>query len=75
LPVWKERFENYLSDEELAYGGWLMRRLDEGKEESVRLLNVMESASGLKSLRLSSGQGQVIASAKLWRCPIDIRSM
>ncbi len=30
-----------------------MRRLDEGKEESVRLLNVMESASGLKSLRLN----------------------
>jgi len=57
LPVWKERFENYLSDEELGYGGWLMRRLDEGKEESVSLLNVMESASGLKSLRLSSGQG------------------
>jgi len=34
-----------------------MSRLDEGKEEPVSLLNVMEAASGLKSLRLSSGQG------------------
>ena len=69
LPVWKERFENYLSDEELAYGGWLMRRLDEGKEESVSLLNVMESASGLKSLRLSSGLGASYSFSKSLAMP------
>ncbi|MDD8019788.1 MAG: RHS repeat-associated core domain-containing protein [Acidobacteriota bacterium] len=46
-----------------------MRRLDEGKEESVRLLNVMESASGLKSLRLSSGLGASYSFSKSLAMP------
>ena len=43
--------------------------VDEGKEESVRLLNVMESASGLKSLRLSSGLGASYSFSKSLAMP------
>ena len=43
--------------------------VDEGKEESVSLLNVMESASGLKSLRLSSGLGASYSFSKTLAMP------
>ncbi|MGC8893196.1 MAG: choice-of-anchor D domain-containing protein, partial [Candidatus Saccharicenans sp.] len=56
IPLLKERFENYSSDEELALGGWKISRIGEDNLEG-ELLNVLESASGLKSLRLSSGDG------------------
>ncbi len=46
-----------------------MRRLDEGKEQSLRLLNVMESASGLKSLWLSSGLGASYSFSKSLAMP------
>ncbi|RFT15310.1 MAG: YD repeat protein [Candidatus Saccharicenans subterraneus] len=57
LPVLKERFENYISDEELSSGGWKVSKVGEDGQESVELLNVLESCSGLKSLRLSTGEG------------------
>ncbi len=58
LPVLKERFENYLSEEELALGGWRISRIgEEDGRGRGDLINVLESCSGLKSLRLSTGEG------------------
>ncbi|RFT15311.1 MAG: YD repeat protein [Candidatus Saccharicenans subterraneus] len=57
LPVLKERFENYLSDEELSSGGWKVSKVGEDGQERGELLNVLESVSGLKSLKLSTGDG------------------
>ena len=60
LPVLQEGFENYSSDGELEVGGWRISRLGDEGEEEGELLNVLESGSGLKSLKLSSGKGGIV---------------